>query len=473
MLPDLPVTPTELRSLKGAVCTVTGAGGYLATHLVARLLASGAQVRACVRSKDAAAAAHLPLLADRYCSPRSSSSSTPNTQQLTIIPNCDLLVPGSFDDAIRGAKYVFHTASPFQMAGAGEELLKAARGGTRNVLSSCARAGAQTLERVVLTSSVAALHAYVPADRAGEANGKAKPYTARDWNDVGSPSFFPYEHSKAEAERWAWRFLHAASGGKAAVPEGSLLAGDGMSKGAKGDDDDNDEGPAQTAAALGLGGTTPTIPWSLTTICPGFILGPPLAQRADGESVTIVRKLLEDALLGAWPDVHFGACDARDVAAVHALAALDPSAAGKRLIVAPHASSFGRVVAAVRDDDELRPRVRLPRRAAFYVVLLALSPLLGWIMGLHPYRVRLTYGVEAGRYDCSEAEEMLRRAGVVGGGGGGGGGGSAARGGGKRGANAAAAAASSSSSCWTPHDVTITDMARVLLARGLVKDASK
>lgn len=464
LLPDIAVSPAERRALSGAVCLVTGAGGYVATHLVARLLAAGATVRACVRS--ASSASHLRELEARYGGKEGGGGKGGEEEgegssgggRLELFDKCDLLSPGSFDAALSDGRvrYVFHTASPFRMAAPGEELLRAAVGGTREVLSACARLGGASLERVVLTSSVAAVHSHVPAERAGE-RGKGRPYTQADWNADGSPSYFPYEHSKAAAERWAWRYVRAASAGRAAVPPGALAA----LPAAAADDDD----AAQTAAALGLGAAADgndsstgtdknkaqAISWSLSVVNPAFVLGPPLCSRADGESVGVVSTLLQGGMLGAWPDVHFGACDVRDVAAVHALAAISPTAAGKRLLVAPFPSSFGDVVGAVRRDAELLPRVRLPRRAAFYAVLLALSPLLSFI-GLPAYRLRLTYGVPAATYDCSEAEALLKAAGCLsareeGGGGGGG--------------------------VWTPRDETVTDMARALLARGMVRDASK
>ena len=73
-----------------------------------------------------------------------------------------MLVAGSFDACVRGADYVFHTASPFISTGVTDphlQLTKPALDGTRNVFSSIERAvgagGANP--RVVLTSSIAAV----------------------------------------------------------------------------------------------------------------------------------------------------------------------------------------------------------------------------------------------------------------------------------------------------------------------------
>lgn len=67
----------------------------------------------------------------------------------------DLLEEGSFDDAAEGATYVFHTASPFAIAGITDpqkQLVDPAVKGTLNVLGSVAKS--KSVKRVVLTSSV-------------------------------------------------------------------------------------------------------------------------------------------------------------------------------------------------------------------------------------------------------------------------------------------------------------------------------
>jgi nucleoside-diphosphate-sugar epimerase len=70
----------------------------------------------------------------------------------------DLLNPASFDACVHGAEVVFHTASPFITSGITDpmaQLVEPAVEGTLAVLKAAASAG--TVERVVLTSSVAAV----------------------------------------------------------------------------------------------------------------------------------------------------------------------------------------------------------------------------------------------------------------------------------------------------------------------------
>ena len=74
-----------------------------------------------------------------------------------IRPDHAVLHTGSFDDAVHGADFVFHTASPF-VAGKPDDpeafFVKPAVEGTKNVLGSVLKSKG-TLKRVVLTSSFA------------------------------------------------------------------------------------------------------------------------------------------------------------------------------------------------------------------------------------------------------------------------------------------------------------------------------
>ena len=203
---------------------VTGATGFLASELVAQLLAHGWTVQATARSLGSTAKlAHLTDL------PQASS-------QLRLF-EADLLAPGSFDRCVAGADVVFHTASPFVTANitdAQQQLYDPALEGTRNCFSSIAKA--KTVARVVLTSSVAAV--------LGKATDKEGCFDEDDWNFSSTPEGNPpgdgidlYRYSKLIAEREAWAL----------------------------------------AERQGL---------QMASVLPSFIMGPPRTPRLDGESVS-------------------------------------------------------------------------------------------------------------------------------------------------------------------------------------------
>lgn len=94
-----PLTEYEQKGKPLRVC-VTGATGYLAGHIVQRLLAAGHTVHGTARQ------------------PSSNSS----TKHLLAMPGAvdrlklfkaDLLEPGAFDEAVAGCDVVIHTASPY------------------------------------------------------------------------------------------------------------------------------------------------------------------------------------------------------------------------------------------------------------------------------------------------------------------------------------------------------------------------
>ena len=168
-----------------ATVFVSGATGFIASHLVGQLLEAGHRVRGSVRSlKDPAKIAHLRDL--------------PGAADRLDLVEADLLAPDAFAGQLDGCDVVMHTASPYvlDVKDPQRDLVDPAVQGTRAMLDA-ARATSGT-RRVVLTSSIAAItdqpsHEHV--------------YTEADWNTTSSLTRNPYYYSKVLAERAAWQFV--------------------------------------------------------------------------------------------------------------------------------------------------------------------------------------------------------------------------------------------------------------------------
>ena len=166
------------------VC-VTGASGFVASHIVADLLAAGYRVRGTVRDASAR---------DRYA----FLTAMPGAAERLELVTADLLAPGDFAAAVAGCAYVLHTASPYALdvKDPQRDLVDPAVQGTRGVLAACRAAGG--VKRVVVTSSMAAVTDEPEPDHT---------LTEADWNERSSLARNPYYYSKTLAEREAWKFI--------------------------------------------------------------------------------------------------------------------------------------------------------------------------------------------------------------------------------------------------------------------------
>ena len=145
------------------VVAVTGASGFIGSHVVQQLLDKGHTVRACVRdAENEAKTAHLKALA------------AGSTGELQLF-SADLLVEGSFDDAFAGASAVVHTAAVVLLAArdAQKTIIDPSVKGTRNILSGIAHSN--SVKRLVHTSSVAAVHT--------QGGNPATVYDESHWNE--------------------------------------------------------------------------------------------------------------------------------------------------------------------------------------------------------------------------------------------------------------------------------------------------
>lgn len=160
---------------------VTGASGFIGSHITQQLLQAGHTVRACVLDeRDPREVQHLRTLA----------TDLPGT--LTVATG-NLLVPGSYADAFAGVDAVIHSAAIVQSHGKDprREIIEPSLTGTQTVLD-CARAAG--VRRFVQTSSLAAAIVHTVTDR---------PYTEADWNHLSTIQNDPYGLAKRQAEELA------------------------------------------------------------------------------------------------------------------------------------------------------------------------------------------------------------------------------------------------------------------------------
>ncbi|HJM23277.1 MAG: NAD-dependent epimerase/dehydratase family protein [Candidatus Thalassarchaeum sp.] len=161
--------------------TVTGASGYIGSHVVANLLARGRDVRATVRdSSDPIRVDHLRAL--------------PVAEGGTLeIVEMDLFDEASVHAAIANCTDLIHTAAAVRISAKNpqRQIVDPSVIGTRNVVAAIDAAG--TVERFVHTSSTAAIRPM--AWKNGET------LTTETWADDATLEGNPYGLAKVMAER--------------------------------------------------------------------------------------------------------------------------------------------------------------------------------------------------------------------------------------------------------------------------------
>jgi nucleoside-diphosphate-sugar epimerase len=281
--------------MTGSPIVVTGCSGFIAKHVVAEFLKRGFAVRGTLRLVEKADDVRTAV-----------ARAGANPSGLSFVA-CDLLSDDGWDDAVRDASIVVHTASPFpvQQPDNPDDVILPAREGTLRVLNAATRAGAK---RVVLTSSTVAMlyGSGLPVDHV---------YCEADFTDDQRRDLTPYILSKTIAEKAAWNFVRSTPG----APE-------------------------------------------LVAINPGFVQGPAL----DGDLSTSheLYRLMARGLYPAAPRIRFPVADVRDVAAAHAEAALRPDVTGQRYLIA-HGQlglyQLGQLMARELPDLKSKvPRFELP-----------------------------------------------------------------------------------------------------------------
>ena len=243
---------------------LTGATGYLGSQILRILLERGYEVRITSRNTT-------KTLGENWLKPFLKEYN----DKLSV-HHGDLLEDGSFDKVMDGAKGLSHAASPFKIEGIKDpvkELIEPAKKGTRNVIQSAEKAN--TVESIVVTSSVAAAYGDAVDIRMHEESV----FSEKHWNVTSNEKHQPYSYSKTEAEKEAWRLEEGKS-------------------------------------------------WKLSTINPGFIVGPSVTDRDDSTSIQMITNMLNGKFKQGVPDLYFTMVDVRDVAEAH-VKALESDAKGR------------------------------------------------------------------------------------------------------------------------------------------------
>jgi len=302
-MPELTV-PTD------APVLVTGATGYVAGRLVERLLKEGLTVHATVR--DASKTERLQYLHDL-------ADASPGSIQFF---SANLLDDGSFTEGMQGCRVVFHTASPFALDAKDpqKELIDPAVNGTANVLTSAN--ATPTVERVVVTSSCAAIYGD-NADLDATPNGV---FDEGVWNTSSTLTHNPYSLSKTLAEKKAWEMAEAQDR------------------------------------------------WRLVTCNPAMVMGPGVKIHGSSESMGLMKQMIDGALASGMPDLRLGVVDVRDLAEAHLRAGFLPDAEGRHVLVGTDATMPMMV-------DALKPqwqgKLKLPSRVAPKWLLWLAGPFVG------------------------------------------------------------------------------------------------
>ncbi len=252
---------------------VTGASGFLATHMVKQLQEKGYRVRGTVRS----------LQNETKVKP--IRNLCPDARVPLELVKADLTKEEDWIDAVKGCTYVLHTASPLpaDMPDDENEIIKPAVDGTVYVLDACRKAGG--VKRVVITSSIAAV--------SGQLVDKPDyMHTEKDWTDLtfNIDKLSAYRKSKTIAEKAAWDFMKEL---------------------------------------------TEEEKFELVVLNPGYVFGPVLCGSL-AAIMEIPKHLLEHSV-PAIPYVHLPSVDVRDCAVAHINALTAPSAVGHRhILVSDH-----------------------------------------------------------------------------------------------------------------------------------------
>ncbi|GFG00990.1 putative uncharacterized oxidoreductase C513.07 [Aspergillus lentulus] len=295
-------------SVSGQHVLLTGANGFVASHILSILLERGFTVTATVRSHDKA---------------NDIIKTHPSWKdKINFAIVSDFTSQQPFDEIFKNKNvpftYVIHTASPlkFNINNIQEKMIELAVKGTTEMLKSAHNYSGTSLRRfVLLGSAVSVLNSFEDITREGH------PYNENDWNPQAidqKDTVLGYNVSKTQSEKAAWEFM------KTNRPN-----------------------------------------FDLTVINPGIIIGPMIYPISGPSSINETNHFaiasFIDGTHSAVEDVRFPFhhfVDVRDVAQSHVDALTNPAAGGRRILLISGLITPQLVVNIIRQNfPSLRDRV--------------------------------------------------------------------------------------------------------------------
>ncbi|KAE8410785.1 hypothetical protein BDV36DRAFT_289295 [Aspergillus pseudocaelatus] len=299
---------------RGQHVLLTGANGFVASHILATLVERGYAVTATVRSQSKADEIIRTHPSWQGKVKFALVSDFTSQESLGVI----------FQNAPTPLTHVIHTASPvkFVVEDIREDMIEPAVNGTTQILKSAIKYGGQTLKRFILLGSAGAvLNPFEYVSGKGD-----HPYTENDWNPVTveeavelKDDVVGYTVSKAQAELHAWEIMKT-------------------------------EKPS----------------FDLTVVNPSVITGPMIHPISGSKSINETNRFVVASMIDnptttvkdmRFPFLHH--IDVRDVARIHVDLLSNPAAGGKRILLVAQLMTPQLVVNAIRKNfPSLRDRVQ-------------------------------------------------------------------------------------------------------------------